>query len=105
MNKSALLLFLVGLLAAAAPAALPGQAQEQVTFILPRTPMVADSDAINPVPRLPDGRVDLTGPWVGGGPIGDIEREGGLNAGTLPLLPWAKKLRDSRKPEDEPYAL
>jgi hypothetical protein len=105
VNKSALLLFLVGLLAAAASAALPGQAQEQVTFILPRTPMAADSDAIKPVPRLPDGRVDLTGPWVGGGPIGDIEREGGLNAGTLPLLPWAKKLRDSRKPEDEPYAL
>ena len=22
----------------------------------------------SPVPRLPDGRVDLTGPWVGGGP-------------------------------------
>jgi hypothetical protein len=105
VHKSALLLSVVGLLAAVAPAALPGQAQEQVTFILPRTPMVADSDALKPVPRLPDGRVDLTGPWVGGGPIGDIEREGGLGPGTLPLLPWAQKLRDSRKPEDEPYAL
>ena len=32
---------------------------------------------------LPDGRVDLTGPWVGGGPIGDIEREGGLKRRNL----------------------
>ena len=105
MQKSALFTLAVGLMAMAAPAALPGQAQEQVTFILPRTPMAANSDAVKPVPRLPDGRVDLTGPWVGGGPIADIEREGGLHAGTLPLLPWAQKLRDSRKPEDEPYAL
>jgi hypothetical protein len=103
VHKSALLLLVVGLLASAAAAALPGQAQEQVTFILPRTPMIADSDAVKPVPRLPDGRVDLTGPWVGGGPIGDIEREGGLGPGTLPLLPWAQNLRDFRKPEDEPY--
>ena len=39
-----------------------------------------------PVPRLPDGGVDLSGLWVGGGPVGDIEREGGLKPGTLDAL-------------------
>ena len=87
MNRIVGLPLVVGVLASAAPAAMPGQPQEQVTFILPRTPMAADSDVMKPVPRLPDGKVDLTGPWVGGGPIGDIEREGGLGPGTLPLLP------------------
>ena len=31
------------------------------------TPLISAADASKPVPRLPDGRVDLTGPWVGGG--------------------------------------
>ena len=57
----------------------------------------------SPIPRLPDGHVDLTGPWVGGGSNGDIERDGGLKPGELPLLPWAKELRDKRLAKDEPY--
>jgi hypothetical protein len=56
-----------------------------------------------PIPKLPDGHVDLTGPWVGGGSNGDIERDGGLKPGELPLLPWAKELRDKRLERDEPY--
>jgi hypothetical protein len=56
-----------------------------------------------PIPRLPDGTVDITGPWVGGGSNGDIERDGGLKPGELPLLPWAKELRDTRLEKDEPY--
>jgi len=56
-----------------------------------------------PIPRLPDGHVDITGPWVGGGSNGDIERDGGLKPGELPLLPWAKELRDKRLEKDEPY--
>jgi hypothetical protein len=60
------------------------------------TPTVS-ADLINgPVPRLPDGRPDLTGPWVGGGSNVDIERDGGLKPGELPLQPWAKELRDKR---------
>jgi hypothetical protein len=55
------------------------------------------------VPRLHDGRPDLSGPWVGGGSNSDIETNGGLKPGELPLLPWARELRDSRKEEDEPY--
>ena len=56
-----------------------------------------------PIPRLPDGTVDITGPWVGGGSNGNIERDGGLKAGELPLLPWAKELMSKRLEKDEPY--
>ena len=67
------------------------------------TPRISEADGRRPAPRLPDGRIDLTGPWLGGGSNADIERDGGLKPGELPLLPWAVKLRDSRKPENEPY--
>ena len=55
----------------ALPAQTPGQGQPSISTqrrALPPT---------GPVPRLPDKTVDLTGVWVGGGPINDIEREGG----------------------------
>jgi len=57
-----------------------------------------------PVPHLPDGTVDFSGLWVGGGPIQDIEREGGLTPGTLDLLmtPAAKAVFASRKEVDNP---
>ena len=67
------------------------------------TPLVADKDVNGPVPRLPDGHPDLSGPWLGAGSNADIEKEGGLKPGELPLLPWAKELRDKRKEQDEPY--
>ena len=67
------------------------------------TPTASDELAKGPVPRMPDGRPDLHGPWVGGGSNDDMETEGGLKPGELPLLPWAKALRDSRKEDDEPY--
>jgi hypothetical protein len=57
-----------------------------------------------PVPRLPDGTVDLSGAWVGGGPVQDMEVQGRFKPGEIPLLPEAKKLRDSRRPEDDPHA-
>ena len=75
-----------------------------VAYINPGTPVLKDSEVNSqPVPRLPDGKIDLTGPWVGGGSVQDIEREGGLKPGELPLLPWAKELRDKRKSQDDPY--
>ena len=77
--------------------------QERVTYIIPGTPRISPEDAKKPVPRLQDGTIDLTGPWVGGGSNQDIERDGGLKPGELPLLPWARELRDSRKTENEPY--
>ncbi|MBF8301438.1 MAG: hypothetical protein HW394_1808 [Acidobacteria bacterium] len=67
------------------------------------SPTVPDAQAAGPVPRLPDGTVDITGPWVGGGSNANIERDGGLKPGELPLLPWAKALRDKREDKDEPY--
>jgi hypothetical protein len=68
------------------------------------SPVVPDNQVTSqPVPRLPDGKVDLTGPWVGGGSNGNIERDGGLKAGELPLLPWAKELMSKRLEKDEPY--
>src|SRR5882724_6003040 len=67
------------------------------------TPMLPDNLVKSPVPRLPDGHPDLSGPWLGGGSNADIEREGGLKPGELPLLPRAKELRDKRKEQDEPY--
>jgi hypothetical protein len=79
-------------------------AQDRVTS-LPAggTPLTPDNQVNGPVPRLADGHPDLTGPWLGGGSNADIEREGGLKPGELPLLPWAKTLRDGRKEQDEPY--
>ena len=75
-----------------------------VAFINPGSPVIPDSEVTSqPVPRLPDGKIDLTGPWVGGGTVADIERDGGLKAGEFPLLPWAKELRDKRRQQDEPY--
>ena len=75
-----------------------------VSFINPGTPVLPESEFNSrPVPRLPDGRIDLTGPWVGGGTVGDIERDGGLKPGELPLLAWAKTLRDMRRSQDDPY--
>jgi hypothetical protein len=82
------------------------QEQERVRSIpAGRTPLVADALVNGPVPRLPDGKPDLTGPWVGGGSDADIEHEGGLKPGELPLLPWAKELRDKREKStyEEPY--
>jgi hypothetical protein len=69
-------------------------------------PVETDPKVINlPVPRMHDGRPDLTGPWVGGGSDADIEREGGLKPGELPLLPWARELRAKREKTtyEEPY--
>jgi hypothetical protein len=57
-----------------------------------------------PVPRLPDGTVDLTGVWLGGGAIFDIERDGGLKPGTLMsiMTPEAKKILASREEKNNP---
>jgi hypothetical protein len=63
-------------------------------------PAVADP----PAPRLPDGKVDFDGLWVGGGPVQDLEVQGRFKPGEIPLLPEARKLMESRRPEDDPHA-
>jgi hypothetical protein len=55
------------------------------------------------VPRLPDGTVDLSGVWQGGGPSQNIAL--GLPKGeTIPLLPMAKQRMDSRTEVDNTEA-
>jgi hypothetical protein len=104
-------LLIVGLSVAAAT--MPLRAQQTpagsltveggVAFINPGSPVLPESEFNSrPIPRLPDGKVDLTGPWVGGGTVEDIGRDGGLQ-GEFPLLPWARELRDKRRRQDEPY--
>ena len=83
-------------------------AQQQVRSVpVGRTPVIADNLVNGPVPRMPDGKPDLTGPWVGGGSDQDMERDGGLKPGELTslLLPWAKELRMKREKAiyEEPY--
>jgi len=104
---SASMMLVTGLLQAQGTNNANGQTVEGgVSFINPGTPLVPEAEANSKlVPRLPDGKVDLTGPWVGGGAIADIERDGGLKTGELPLLPWAKELRDKRKSQDDPYTI
>ena len=82
------------------------KAQDRVRSInVGGSPTVPDSEAAGPVPRLPDGHVDLTGPWVGGGTNDNMEEDAGMKKGELDalLLPWARELKARRKPQDEPY--
>ncbi|HET7607349.1 MAG TPA: hypothetical protein VFL84_01640 [Gammaproteobacteria bacterium] len=56
-----------------------------------------------PPPRLPDGSPDLSGVWVGAGPIGDIST--GLMPGEeIVMLPAAQALMKSRMAADDPEA-
>ena len=66
-------------------------------------PPPADAAPNRPVPKLPDGTVDLSGVWTDGGSaaIGRLLKPGELDS---LLQPWAKKLMESRKPEDDPHA-
>jgi hypothetical protein len=59
-----------------------------------------------PIPRLPDGTVDLGGVWSGGGPVEDIAKQGGMRDGEIEALmrPEALKLFQSRNPADDPYS-
>jgi hypothetical protein len=73
----------------------------EVPFRAGGTTPLADL-ASRPTPRMPDGSVDLWGTWVGGGPINDLAA--GLKKGEeLPMLPWAKALRESRTNPEDPH--
>jgi hypothetical protein len=55
-----------------------------------------------PTPRHPDGTVDLTGLWVGGGVDSDLETGGGLKPGDIPVLPWVKEYMAKLDPTADP---
>jgi hypothetical protein len=60
-------------------------------------------DGQRPAPRHSNGRIDITGLWQGGGPIGNIAD--GLPKGeTMPLLPEARRVLESRLSKDDPQA-
>ncbi len=70
------------------------------------SPVVPDNQVTSrPIPKLPDGHVDLTGPWVGGGSNNNMEADAGFKKGELDalLLPWARDLKSKRRKEEEPY--
>jgi hypothetical protein len=56
-----------------------------------------------PAPRLPDGTPDLTGVWVGGGPVGDIAM-GLLPGEQIVMKPEAEALMKKRMAADDPEA-
>jgi len=68
-------------------------------------PRPAEEAPNRPVPKLPDGTVDLSGVWSGGGPVENIELQGGLKAGELEsiMLPAAKQIFASRTEAQDPY--
>jgi hypothetical protein len=56
-----------------------------------------------PTPRLPDGHVDLSGVWNGGGPVGDLAQ--GMPKGeAVPLSAEGLKVMNSRQSKDDPEA-
>ena len=69
-------------------------------------PRLAAAEPNRPVPRLPDGTVDFGGVWSGGGPVGDIARQGGMKPGELEslMLPSAKQVLATRNEGQDPYA-
>ena len=85
----------------------PGGQENRVGSIsVGGTPTVPDNQVTSqPIPRLPDGHIDLTGPWVGGGSNNNMEADAGFKKGELDalLLPWARELKAKRDIKDEPY--
>jgi len=56
-----------------------------------------------PVPRLPDGKPDMSGVWLGGLPVGDISAA--LAKGeAMPLLSETRKRMEAQKADDDPQA-
>lgn len=56
-----------------------------------------------PTPHLPDGTVDLSGVWNGGGPIGDIA-QGMPKGAKIPMNAAGEKIFKSRQSKDDPEA-
>ena len=66
-------------------------------------PALVAKVADGPAPRLPDGTPDLSGVWVGGGPVGDI-KEGLAPGEQIIMKPEAEALMKKRMAADDPEA-
>jgi len=66
-------------------------------------PALVAKVADGPAPRLPDGTPDLSGVWVGGGPVGDI-KEGLVPGEQIVMKPEAEALMKKRMAADDPEA-
>ena len=74
-----------------------------VCVFIVAAPLLAQAPAPRPAPKLPNGQPDFSGLWQGGGSINDISQA--LPKGeTLPLLPSARKILESRLSKDDPHA-
>jgi hypothetical protein len=56
-----------------------------------------------PVPRLPDGKPDMSGVWLGGLPVGDISAAIAKGE-AMPLLSETRKRMEAQKADDDPQA-
>ncbi len=101
------LLFVIAIVVAAVPLLVRGQDSDQGVGALGQSVKRAAAPT-GPAPHLPDGTIDLNGVWVGGGPVNDLETQGGLKKGELEalMLPWAKEqfaYRAKHEEEDPHY--
>lgn len=53
------------------------------------------------IPRLPDGKPDLSGTWLSGG-VADVTREALKGGDTVEMLPAARKIFETRQAKDDP---
>lgn len=80
-----------------------GSSAQQGAAPPPATAAKPAPDLKGPAPKFPDGTPDISGVWLGGGPTGDIE-DGLAEGEEIPLLPEARKIKESRMAKDDPEA-
>jgi hypothetical protein len=92
-----------GLVAAAGAQQVPTSATSPAGSGGSTNPALVAKVADAPAPRLPDGTPDLSGVWVGGGPVGDI-KEGLVPGEQIVMKPEAEALMKKRMAADDPEA-